>query len=87
MVHHKTVMTPDASQSAIQYRANVQRDQEKPQVSLDSLLLMIPLCNATVKFGLEPDGRNATWWVMVCSICTLAYVPLAVDARTARVLI
>jgi hypothetical protein len=72
MVHHKTAMTPEALQSAIQYRAIVQRDRVEPRISLDSLLLLTPLCSATVKVGLEPRGRR---WVLVCGICTLAYVP------------
>jgi hypothetical protein len=66
---------PVAPQSAIQYRANVQRVRFGRQISLDSLLLVITLCSATGKVGLGSRGRNTIWWVLARGICTLAYVP------------
>jgi hypothetical protein len=66
---------PDALQSAIQYRATVQRVRFGPQISLDSLLLVIALCSATGKVGLGLRGRNTIWWVLPRGIYTLAYVP------------
>jgi hypothetical protein len=36
---HQGLITPDAPQSVIQYRAIVQRDRLGPQISLDSSLL------------------------------------------------
>jgi hypothetical protein len=51
MVHIKALITPDAPQSAIQYRAIVQRDRFGPEISLDPLLLETPLCSATGKVG------------------------------------
>jgi choline-glycine betaine transporter len=53
----------------------VQRDRFESRISLDSLLLVITLCSTTDKDGLEPRGRTAIWWGLVCDSCTLAYVP------------
>jgi hypothetical protein len=83
MVHRNTVMTPDQLQSAIQYRAIVQRDWFGSRISLDSLLLVTTLCGVTDRVGFEPRGRNAIWWGLVCGICTLAYLHAnEVDAAT-----
>lgn len=68
-------MIPDAPQSAIQSRANAQRDRFGPQISLDSILLPTPLCSATDRVGLDLADRNAIWMGLACGVCTLIYVP------------
>jgi hypothetical protein len=56
------VTTPDATQSAIQYRAIVQRDLFGPHISLDSLFLVTTLYSATDK--VEPKTPSGGVWLV-----------------------